>query len=68
MQPRDVGDEEAAWIKNRARIGSPVASVGEVVTRLVRLRHYIAHQAKGDPVLALALKTHGLDWPSDPVG
>jgi hypothetical protein len=68
MQPRDVGREEADWIKNRARIGRPPASVGEVVTRLVRLRHYVAHQAKGDPVLALALKNHGLDWPSDPAG
>ncbi len=66
MQPRDVGDEEAVWIKNRARIGS--ASVGEVVTRLVRLRHYLAHRAKEDATLALALKNHGLDWPSDPVG
>lgn len=66
MQPRDVGSEEAEWIKNRARIGSPRASVGEVVTRLVRLRHYLAHRAKDDAALALALKNHGLDWPSDP--
>lgn len=66
MQPRDVGEEEASWIRGRALAESPATSIGTIVTRLVRLRHIIAERAERDSVLKVALEVAGLDWPSDP--
>ena len=66
MQPRDVGEEEANWIKGRALAENPSTSVGTIITRLVRLRHVIAERAERDSVLKVALEVAGLDWPSDP--
>ena len=69
MQPRDVGSEEAEWIKNRARIGTPPVSVGEIITRLVRLRHaLVALGDAGGDMAADMVEAYGLDWPPDPVG
>lgn len=66
MQPRDVGRDEANWIKGRALIDAPPVSVGTVITRLVKLRHLIAERAVNDSALRVALERCGLDWPPDP--